>query len=76
VTDLPDDADEPTTHTAYWQALEAEDQRLDQELAKLRDDYDRGFLTVREAADMRVAALQRHLAELTRLRRELLGDDR
>lgn len=63
-------------HSPYWQAVAAEDERLGRTLASIRADYDAGHLTIREAADNRVAALECHLAALAAHRRTFLADVR
>jgi len=67
------DDDDP--HTAYFRAVTALDRRVDAELAAIRRRQDAGEYTSREAAEARVAALESHLAEVRRLRTELLGGD-
>jgi hypothetical protein len=59
-------------HARYYQAVSREDERLAATLAAIRQDHDAGNLTIREAADARIAALQAHLARCQQLRREYL----
>ena len=49
------------------------DAQLDARLAEIRRQSDDGTITVRKAADLRVAALERHLAEIRALRVKYFG---
>jgi hypothetical protein len=55
-----------------WLASEAA-AALDDQLARIRADQERGAISVREAADQRVQALQEHLDRLRLLREEYLS---
>jgi hypothetical protein len=55
-----------------WLASEAAT-ALDDQLARIRADQERGAITVREAADQRVHALEEHLERLRLLREEYLS---
>jgi len=63
-------ASEPS---AYYQAVSAADQRLEQALAGLRDRQYAGEVTPVEAAQERIALLEAHLAECQAIRRQHLG---
>jgi hypothetical protein len=56
----------------YYSAMAAEDQRLTDALAAIRADQAAGLLTVRQAADNRIAALEKHMVRCQELRREYL----
>jgi hypothetical protein len=60
--------------SAYTEAAAAEDARLDAELRSIRRREDAAELTVREAADHRIAAMEAHLGRLRELREKHLGD--
>ena len=47
--------------------------KLDDQLARIRADLERGAISVREAADERVQVLQDHLDRLRLLREEYLS---
>jgi hypothetical protein len=55
-----------------WLASEAAT-ALDDQLARIRADQERGAINVREAADQRVRALEEHLDRLRLLREEYLS---
>jgi hypothetical protein len=59
--------------TAYFAALCEADEALAEALAAIRAETDAGRVTPAEAATERVGVLERHLAEVRRLRRELMG---
>lgn len=61
-------------HSAYYQAVGEEDERLQAQLDEIRAAQDVGELTVRQAADRRIDALEAHLESLRRLRADHLGD--
>ena len=63
--------DNPTN--AYRAAMREADQLLDEALGHIRAEEAAGRITPREAADERVELLERHLAEVRRLRNDLLG---
>lgn len=72
--------DRPITPTAtpgdtsgYAAEAAAQDPFLDRRIAEIRAQYDAGDITVREAADLRVAALEHHLAAVRALRAEHFG---
>jgi polyhydroxyalkanoate synthesis regulator phasin len=58
---------------AFFAALREEDEALAEALAAIRAETDAGRITPAEAANERVDVLERHLAEVQRLRRELMG---
>ncbi len=62
----------PPDHARYYQAVSREDELLAATLAAIRRDHDAGHLTIRKAADARIAALQAHLARCQQLRRQYL----
>ena len=58
----------------YWE-LSAEAQReLDERLANVRNDYEAGEISIRDAADKRVELMEKHLAHLRELRARYLGE--
>jgi len=67
---VPQDA-----HTAYWEAVKAADRRVDSELSTIRAKEYAGEYTTLEGCQARVESLTAHLAEVRRLRVELLGGD-
>jgi hypothetical protein len=54
----------------YYAALRATGKALDDALAAVRTEEDAGRISPAQAAAERVGLLERHLAELRRLRRE------
>ena len=52
----------------------AQDAYLDQRIAEIRRQQERSVMTVREAADARVAALEHHLNAVRALRAEHFGE--
>jgi hypothetical protein len=58
----------------YYAAVTFEDERLAATLAAIRADEASDALTVREAADNRIAAPETHLARCQELRREHFGE--
>jgi hypothetical protein len=50
-----------------------QDKFLDKRLAEIRRQQDAGIITVREAADLRVRALEHHLDAVRALRTEQFG---
>ena len=62
-------------HAAYFDAMRAADEALDDALAAVRAEEDAGRITPAEAAAERVGLLERHIAESRRLRREHLGGE-
>ena len=70
----PTDPDETTPAGSYADQAAAQDQLLDGRLASIRAQYEAGSITVREAADLRVAALEHHLEAVRALRREYFGN--
>jgi hypothetical protein len=65
--------EEEHQHTRYYIEIGAEDARLDTILRSIREREDSSEITVREAADQRIAALKRHLAACRALRVRYLG---
>jgi hypothetical protein len=59
---------------AYQEAANLLDAQLDRDLAALRARQDAGEISTRQAADLRVATLATHLAQLAQLRVEHFGD--
>jgi hypothetical protein len=59
----------------FYEAVKAEDHKLQQALADIRRRQDAGTISIRQAADERVSVLEAHLAAVRALRREHLGDD-
>jgi len=60
----------------YYIEAEAEDKRLTDRLAAIRSREDAGTITVREAADERIAVMEQHLAAVRELReRHLEGGE-
>ena len=62
-------------HDAYFAAVKAADRSVDAQISAIRRREDAGELTSKEAADVRIEALESHLARLRRLRQEHLGGD-
>lgn len=62
----------PPDPSTYWEAVNAEDERLRAVLAAISADQGAGLLTAREAADNRITALETHLAKCRALRRKYL----
>ena len=62
-------------HAAYFDAMRAADEALDDALAAVRAEEDAGRITPAEAAAERVGLLERRIAESRRLRREHLGGE-
>ena len=60
-------------HSAYYAALGDADEALTDAMAAVRAEQDAGRITVLEACLERCGLLERHLAELRRLRAEHLG---
>ena len=56
---------------AYFDALRALDEALDEALGRVRTEQDAGRLSPVQAAAERVGLLENHLAETRRLRRDL-----
>ena len=71
VTGCPDCRPQPSGYSAEVQAL---DVALDIRISEIRAALDSGAVTVREAAGLRVAALERHLAAVKALRAEYFGN--
>ena len=59
---------------SYIEAVTAEDDRLKAVLAGISADEEAGNLTTREAADNRIAALERHIAKCQALRIRFFGN--
>lgn len=66
---------ESTPSERYADAAGAADEHLDEELAEIRRLGDAGSISLLEAADMRIAALERHIAAIRALRAEHFGPD-
>jgi hypothetical protein len=66
--------DSPVPESSYADEAAAVDQILDECLAEIRRRTDAGDITVREAADERVLALERHIETIRNLRAEYLGE--
>ncbi len=62
-------------HGAYYHAIESEDAHLQCVMNEIRADEAAGNLTVREAADTRIAARETHLENCQAARRRHLGGD-
>lgn len=62
-----------TGHSPYYTAISAEDERLEDVMQAIRNDWESGELSTREAADARIAALEIHLERCQELRRQHLG---
>ena len=65
---------DPTTSPTYCEEATAQDRFLDERIAAIRAQYDAGHITIREAADLRVAALEHHLEAVRALRAEHFGN--
>jgi hypothetical protein len=70
---MSDDGFEPDRISQYNQLANEEAGRLDAALTGIRASQDSGELSVRQAADARVAVLEEHLNRLRLLRDEYLG---
>jgi hypothetical protein len=62
-----------TGHSAYYAAVSAADDDLEDALGHVRACQDAGEIAVREAADERVKLLENHAQRVQDLRREHLG---
>jgi hypothetical protein len=60
--------------TGYYEAVSAEDARLQQVLTSIREDEASGELTPRQAAAARIAAMETHLEKCQAHRRRYLGE--
>jgi hypothetical protein len=58
---------------SYTDEAAAQDQFLDRRLAEIRALYEAGSITIREAADLRIAALEHHVEEVRALRVKHFG---
>jgi hypothetical protein len=65
----------PPNGNGYSAEVSALDVALDIRISEIRRRQDSGEITVRQAADERVDALARHLAEVEALRAEHFGGD-
>jgi hypothetical protein len=63
----------PSWHSAYYAAVSAADDDLEDALGHVRACQDAGEISVREAADERVKLLENHMQRVQDLRREHLG---
>lgn len=59
----------------YADAAAKADDELDGRLAEIRRQSEAGAITLAQAADMRVAALERHIESIRALRAEHFGTD-
>jgi hypothetical protein len=66
---MSDSTPEPT----YAQEAAIQDQLLDEKIARIRAQLELGTITVREAADLRVAAYSHHLLAIADLNRQYFG---
>jgi hypothetical protein len=71
----PTDPDDTTPAGTYADEAAAQDHFLDDKLAGIRALEAAGDITVREGADLRVAALEHHLAAVRLLRAEYFGPE-
>jgi len=62
-----------TSASAYMREAALQDEFLDAALAGIRANEAAGHITIREAADLRVAALEHHLETVRNLRIEYFG---
>jgi hypothetical protein len=62
-------------HAAYYDAVRDLDDAIQDALAAVRAEQDAGRISTAQAAAERVSLLERHLAEIQRLRREHLGGE-
>lgn len=69
----PTGPDETTRARTYADEAAAQDRFLDGRLAEIRAQHEAGSITVREAADLRVAALEHHLEAVRALRAKHFG---
>jgi hypothetical protein len=67
------DRDDTRDLGSYFNAVRQEDATLQVKLAEIRTREDAGEVTVRQAADIRIAAMEQHLAELRELRAQFFG---
>jgi hypothetical protein len=61
--------------TRYREAAEAEDRQFADRIADIRRREKARLITVRQAADERIAAMERHLTAVQLLRQQYLGWD-
>ena len=69
----------PTTpggSSDYMREAAVQDALLDERLIRIRVQADLGIITIREAADQRVAALEHHIEAVKALRQEHFGNGR
>jgi hypothetical protein len=57
----------------YMREAAAQDALLDEKLVRIRAQVDLGTITTREAADLRIRAMEHHLATTRALRIEYFG---
>jgi hypothetical protein len=76
MSDVPSTSPAPHAEPGSDYATEAaiQDRFLDRRIAEIRGQYDAGSITVREALDARIDALEHHLAAVRALRAEYFGD--
>ena len=65
---------DPTPSGRYADEAAIQDDLLDARLAEIRRRTDAGEITIREAADERVAALEHHIETIRNLRAEYFGE--
>jgi hypothetical protein len=73
---MPHDATdpaEPASQSGFYNAITAEDDRLQVQLDQITAEQDAGTLSVLDAAHARIASLEAHLAACTALRKRHLG---
>jgi hypothetical protein len=58
----------------YAREAAAQDGFLDRRLAEIRAAEAAGHITIRESADLRIAALEHHIEAVKNLRREFFGN--
>jgi hypothetical protein len=68
-------SDPTTPASSYADEAAAFDELLDQKLRGIRAQADDGTITMREAADLRVQALEHHIAAIRNLRAEHFGEE-
>lgn len=56
----------------YWKAVETEDKWLDERLTDIRGRQDTGMISIRQAVDEQIVAMEQHLDAVRELRRRHL----
>jgi hypothetical protein len=64
-----------TTPGSYTEEAAIQDELLDRTLGEIRRQAEERIITIREAADLRVAALEHHLEAIRALRDEYFGEE-